>query len=344
MKEDLKGSKDLLENKLQSQVVEVQSNQSSKDEETNENPTKRKKGLKKDLKSKEIEVIDETFNIYSRGKIDIAEKHRSANRPKREIADLTEEEENIHICPCCGLSEEVNGKLEFFKTCDNPDDFSNCGQGVVLYYDYIKFVIIISFIATIGMTFFNSYFSYKYYYEMTKICNNYYNDEFKPSRIKHFEECEFYMTDSGIDEEDIKHIETFFFQFSSVNIEDYRKIYKKLYEGVPNFDKDAIEPTIINLSLVNFITLIVLFVFNLIYIYFLFNKGNAADYLVFSVSDYAVFLTNLYDLYNKFKENLQTVKEKEELFKKKGKTIEAEWYNSILGFKPEEGMIEIKMV
>ena len=343
MKEDLKGSKDLLENKLQSQVVEVQSNQSNKDEETNENPTKRKKGLKKDLKSKEIEVIDETFNIYSRGKIDIAEKHRSANRPKREIAELTEEEGNNHICPCCGLPEEVNGKLEFFKTCDNPDDFSNCGQGVVLYYDYIKFVIIISFIATIGMTFFNSYFSYKYYYEMTKICNNYYNDVFKPNRINHFEECEFYMTDSGIDEEDIKHIETFFFQFSSVNIKDYRKIYKKLYKDVTNFDEDAIEPTIINLSLVNFITLIVLFVFNLIYIYFLFNKGNAADYLVFSVSDYAVFLTNLYDLYNKFKENLQTVKEKEELFKKKGKTIEAEWYNSILGFKPEEGMIEIKM-
>ena len=343
MKEDLKGSKDLLENKLQSQVVEVQSNQSNKDEETNENPTKRKKGLKKDLKSKEIEVIDETFNIYSRGKIDIAVKHRSANRPKREIADLTEEEGNIHICPCCGLPEEVNGKIEHFKTCDNPDDFSNCGQGVVLYYDYIKFVIIISFIATIGMTFFNSYFSYKYYNEMTKICNNYYNDVFKPNRINHFEECEFYMTDSGIDEEDIKHIETFFFQFSSVNIKDYRKIYKKLYEDVTNFDEDAIEPTIINLSLVNFITLIVLFVFNLIYIYFLFNKGNAADYLVFSVSDYAVFLTNLYDLYNKFKENLQTVKEKEELFKKKGKTIEAEWYNSILGFKPEEGMIEIKM-
>jgi len=224
MKEDLKGSKDLLENKLQSQVVEVQSNQSNKDEETNENPTKRKKGLKKDLKSKEIEVIDETFNIYSRGKIDIAEKHRSANRPKREIADLTEEEENNHICPCCGLSEEVNGKLEFFKTCDNPDDFSNCGQGVVLYYDYIKFVIIISFIATIGMTFFNSYFSYKYYYEMTKICNNYYNDEFKPSRIKHFEECEFYMTDSGIDEEDIKHIETLILRI----IGKYTKNYMKM--------------------------------------------------------------------------------------------------------------------
>ena len=345
MKEDLKGSKDLLENKLQSQVIEVQSNQSNKDQETSESPNKRKKGLKKGIKSKEVEVeaIDDTFNIYSRGKIDLAEKHRSATRPKREIAELTPEEESNSICPCCGLPQQVKDKIEYFKTCDNPDDFSNCGQGVVLYYDYIKFVIIISFIATIGMTFFNLYFSYKYYHEMTKICNNYYNDVFKPTRREHFEECEFYMTDSGIDEEDIKHIETFFFMFSSVNIEDYRKIYKKLYKDVTNFDEDAIEPTIINLSLVNFIILIVLFIFNLIYIYFLFNKANAADYLVFTVSDYAVFLTNLYDLYDKFKDNLIKVKVKEEDFKRKGKTIELEWYNSLLGFKPEEGMSEFQM-
>ena len=35
-----------------------------------------------------------------------------------------------------------------------------------------------SFFLTIGMTFFNLYFSYKYYHEMTKICNNYYNEAF----------------------------------------------------------------------------------------------------------------------------------------------------------------------
>ena len=144
MKEDNKDSKELLENKIQSQVVEVQSNSSknanNEGQETGDSPgKKRKKGLKKDIKSKEQEDIEEEFNIYAKGTIRNAEKHRSATRPKREIQDLTEQDENDHICPCCGLPEEVEGKLEYFKTCDSPDDFSNCGQGTVLYYDYIKF-------------------------------------------------------------------------------------------------------------------------------------------------------------------------------------------------------------
>jgi hypothetical protein len=95
------------------------------------------------------------------------------------------------------------------------------------------------------------------------------------------------MTDSDIekDGDNIKRIDSFFFQFSSVNIKDYRAIFKKLNEPV----NDSFESTIINLSLVNSIILFLLFVFNLLYIYFLFNKSNAADYLVFTVSDYAVF-------------------------------------------------------
>ena len=94
--------------------------------------------------------------------------------------------------------------------------------------------------------------------------------------------------------------------------------------------------------MVNSIILFLLFVFNLLYIYFLFNKSNAADYLVFTVSDYAVFLTNLYGLYTQFKENLEEVKEMEKKFKDKGKQIELEWYNNMIGFKPTDDMIEIK--
>ena len=148
------------------------------------------------------------------------------------------------------------------------------------------------------------------------------------------------MTDSDIekDGDNIKRIDSFFFQFSSVNIKDYRAIFKKLNEPV----NDTFESTIINLSMVNFIILFLLFVFNLVYIYFLFNKSNAADYLVFTVSDYAVFLTNLYGLYTQFKENLEEVKEMEKKFKDKGKQIELEWYNNMIGFKPTDDMIEIK--
>jgi hypothetical protein len=53
-------------------------------------------------------------------------------------------------------------------------------------------------------------------------------------------------------------------------------------------------------------------------------------------------LTNLYGLYTQFKENLEEVKEMEKKFKDKGKQIELEWYNNMIGFKPTDDMIEIK--
>ena len=130
-------------NKIEVQKIEVQSQKSNPNQESEDKPLKRKKGLKKEIKSKELDVEEEEFNIYSRGTVINAKKHRSATRPKKELEDLNEQEENDHLCPCC-LPETVKGKVEYFKTCDNPDSFSTCGQGVVLYYDYIKFVIIVS--------------------------------------------------------------------------------------------------------------------------------------------------------------------------------------------------------
>ena len=343
MNEDTKETKSSSENRFQAQILKVKQNE-NKSSQDKENMNKRKIGSIQGKESKEIPIpLENNFNIYSRGTIINAKKHRSATRPKKEIQPLTEEEEFKHICPCCGLPEKVIGKLEYFETMDNPDEFSNCGQGVVLYYDYIKFVIIIALIASVGMTCFNIYFSYSYYDEMTKVCNNYYHNEYQNlvDKSNYYKECQFYMTDSDpeIDGDNIKHIESFFFKFSSVNIKDYRNLYKKLYQ---NNNKDF-ESTIVNISMVNFIILIVLFVFNLIYIYFLFNKSNAADFLVFTVSDYAIFLTNLYDLYNKFKENLETIKEKEKIFKEKNKQINIEYYLDKIGFKPDDDMNEIKM-
>ena len=347
MKEDIKETKYNLENIIDNEIIDIQSQNNNQYPTSNENFSKKKSVLNKDIKSGEIELTEGLFNIYSRGTIINAEKHRSATRPKKEIKPLTETEETNHLCPCCGLPEKVKGKIEYFHTCDNPDDFSNCGQGVVLYYDYFKFVIIISLIASIGIACFNIYFSYKYYKEMTKVCNNYYHEEYENLEDKknYIKDCQFYMTDSDIDKDgdNIKRIDSFFFMFSSVNIKDYRNIFKRFYIQENRKLNDSIEETIINLSLTNFLILLILFAFNLIYIYFLFNKSNAADYLVFTVSDYAIFVSNLYDLYNKFLEKLKKVKEIEKESQKKGEKIEEEWYIDELGFKPNDGMIEIKM-
>ena len=347
MKEDNKDNKELLEKKLESQVVEVQSssskNANSGQELEEKAGKKKKKGLKKDIKSKEVEDIGEEFNVYAKGTMANAEKHRSATRPKRELNELTDEDQINHLCPCCGLPEVVPGKLEYYKTFDDPDEFSNCGQGVVLYYDYIIFVILIALISSVGMGCFNIYFSNKYYTEMTKVCNNYYHEVFQtmPDKSQYLKQCQYYMTDSDIeaDGDYINKIDSFFFRFSSVNIKDYREIFKVMYPALG----DSFESTIINLSLVNFIILVVLFIFNLIYIYFLFNKSNAADYLVFTVSDYAVFLTNLFDLYNIFKSNLSKAKEQIDKAKKEGKTIEEIYFIRKLGFYPKDDMSEIKM-
>ena len=69
----------------------------------------------------------------------------------------------------------------------------------------------------------------------------------------------------------------------------------------------------------------------------MFNKGNAVDYLVFTVSDYAVFLTNLYDMFNKFKANLNNIKAMEE----SNEPITEQKYDEELGFKPTENMSEL---
>ena len=329
--------KDQLNHKVQSQIIEVQSQEGSTGKENKSG--KKKKGLKSDIKSKEVEEIDNSFNIYARGKVPFAVMHRSATRPKKESGNLTQEEEDKHICPCCGLTEEIPGKVDYFKTCDHPDDFSNCGLGVVLYYDYIKFVIIISVIATVGITFFNLYYSNLYYREMTKICNNYYHEVYKdlPDKETRIHECDFYMTDAERGEDDLKQVDTFFFQFSTVNVRDYRELFKKINPALGN----AFESNIINLSLANFIVLFVLFVYNLIYIFFLFNKGNTADYLIFTVSDYAIFLTNLYDLYKKFLANLEEVEKKEKTLQP-GAALTNRFYIDKLGYKPDDNMIEIK--
>ena len=69
------------------------------------------------------------------------------------------------------------------------------------------------------------------------------------------------MTDASDGEYNTKKVDTFFFTFSSVNIKDYRKIFNELYP----LNSDEIESTLINVSLVSFITFIIIFIFNLFY-------------------------------------------------------------------------------
>ena len=132
----------------------------------------KKTEIKKFNEIKINENIDTNFSKYSLGKIKYAEMHKLATRPLKQIKELTDAEIKNNSCPCCGLTIPIEGKLEPYNLCDNPDEFYNCGEGIALFYSFFKFVIFVTFVSSIGISFFNSYFAYNCNYELTKVCNN----------------------------------------------------------------------------------------------------------------------------------------------------------------------------
>jgi hypothetical protein len=266
--------------------------------------TKKKKGLKR---FSQVVCQDETFNIYGLGEIKYAELHGKANRPLKQISEKLDP--SIQKCPCCHLPvpDENQKYLKPYSTFDNPDEFSNCGQGVVLYYSFIKYIIINMFIISVCVSAFNIYFSFKCYKELEKVCNNYLKSEFDPNK-SYTEKCKFYFTEAEKDFEYYKSVDSVFFMFSCVNIRHYIQLFDLIYSDNDGSYKSAI----INISRINFCCLICIFSFNLVYIYFLFNKSNAADYLAFTVSDYSIFLYNLYDVHSTFLNFLKEIEAKKQ--------------------------------
>ena len=125
------------------------------------------------MKLDNIELKEKEKTLFSLGEINIAKIHSKVTKPLKQIKDLTKKEIKTNSCPCCGLPKRINGKLEDYKMCDNPDEISNSGEGVILYFSFFKFCIIVSLIATFGISFFDGYISYNYHRELQILCANF---------------------------------------------------------------------------------------------------------------------------------------------------------------------------
>ena len=295
----------------------------------NQIPTNSKKKKKKKVKhlerKNETEDDDGTFNLYKLGDVKLAEIHRSANRPLRKLQDI---DENCTFCPCCCYPAEKENYFVQFKTCDDPDAFADHGQGIVLYFSFIKFCISVLFIASIFICFFNIYYSFKYTKELENICNNIYKNggEYK-------QDCKLFTTEADDNEDKSKYarVDSIFFIFSAVNT----KYYRNLYSEISTEKSNSFDSTVVNISKISFFCLLFTFVFNLAFIFFLFNKANAATYLSFTVSDYTIFLYNLYDVHEKFLNSFKEIEAKRARNQSQGKFFdEVAEYKYRFGFKP----------
>ena len=300
---------------------------------------------------KELKILDnieeekeEKKTKFSLGEIKIAKIHKEATRPLKQIKDLTKEEIKNNSCPCCGLPTKIKGKLEDYKMCNSPDEFTNCSDGVVLYFSFFKFCMIVTFIAALGIGGVCSYISYNYYNELQEFCDNLPMINETDSDV--YYKCEIYSK-ALLLRKGAKHNETILFnsnifKLSLVHFRNYENIFKSLNDEI-TYGYGKPKSKNINLNLINCLCLINIFITYLVYIFFLYNKSRALNYSIYSIGDYSIMMINLDDIYEKFEENLAYIQNKENEFSNSYQKLDFKLYEEKLGFEPDKNMSKLNL-
>ena len=152
-----------------------------------------------------------------------------------------------------------------------------------------------------------------------------------------------------------KHNETILFysnifKLSFVHFRNYENISKSLNDEIKKnkpayyeIKNDKPKSQNINLNLINLICLISIFIINLAYSFFIYNKSNALNYSSYSIADYSIMMSNLDDIYEKFEENLEYIKNKEDEFSNSYQKLDFKLYEEKLGFEPDKNMPKLNL-
>ena len=273
---------------------------------------------------------EEKFNLEQLGRIEYAKQHSSANRPLNKL--VKDFKDNQIFCRCCGLPCITPGVIEPFKICDNTDKYSILGQAISLYFSFYKFSIFILFILLCSLIMPSFYITHLYYSSISYMCNNIL---IKNSR-NDFSKCENYITNKeylNINNKESK--VSFQSQFNAANVISYINLYNDIMNNRSNSDgkqnfKNIVDKTVINNSIIYFVVLICLFIINLLYIIFQNNKILDYNFHLISPSDYAVIMTNLFNVFKSFRKM-------KDRFMKNNKIISSQKvYRRKLGFSENE--------
>ena len=231
--------------------------------------------------------------------IENAKIHKEANRP---LIKIKEFDGQTKFCPCCYLPSNDNIYLKTLSFCENTDKFAEFGRGISLYFSFYKFSTLILFVAFALIALPSLILNNIYTKELTEICYQIYKKEKGAINVT-FPDCINFINADEISDIFIKDTD-WEFKVNSMNLKDYRKIYKKLNGSYDNIDK-----IIINYNFEYFIGLITLFIMNLLYIIILFNINKQYDISVTSPSDYTIIITNLYSAFRKFWKKINKINE-----------------------------------
>ena len=234
-----------------------------------------------------IEPLDEPGTIYN------AEVHQSAQRLLK-VHRITK---YVKFCKCCALPQETPGVVVPFNFCDKKIDF---GIGIFLYFYYIKFCIIVSFIC-IGLSSISTIiFSQKYANDIKKYCDKMINQKYVIDLTDRnndtqslIEKCYKYI---DIDEktiEDNKDViddvvkSDWMNKMSTYNIKFYYDVFEY---GAKKSEYDNIESITLNYSLMYFITGITILIINYIFILHMNLLDLCENFKITTPSDYALLI------------------------------------------------------
>ena len=231
-----------------------------------------------------IEEFDEP--LEHPGKIFLAEIHGSAQR----LLKIKKLSKYIRFCKCCLLPSETTGLVTPYSCLDNKRDF---GLGIFLYFQFIKFCILIAFISLCLASIPTMVFSIRYTNDLIEHCDIYYIDKKVNKEINsnnntlflneffhtRSEYCLKYLS-SDEDKNNNKSIigldkiisSDWILKMSTDNIKNYHEIFKeknKKNDGIIN-------DILIDYSFIYFLTGITLLIVNFFFVHY-FNMLNEAD-------------------------------------------------------------------
>ena len=249
-----------------------------KNQKSNKNwLTKLRSGKKINISNKKLDFkLD--INLEGLGTIEFAKLHRDANRPLKKIKEL---DENVEFCPCCSLPKMKKGYIETFKFNDNTDEFIECGKGIPLYFSFFRFCLFIllltSLLISLPTSIVTNHYTSRIIENCYKISANIEINEYN------FPECINYIGINGKPKYSFNSSD-WALRFNGINLKQYKLLHFHLTET----NTKQAEKALIDYNFLFFLSLLTLYIINLIYIIFIYNINKRNDMLVTTPSDYTI--------------------------------------------------------
>ena len=234
----------------------------------------------KNIEDEALEEFEEP--LAQPGNIFLAEIHGSAQR----FLKIKKLSKYIRFCKCCLLPSETPGVVVPYTCLDSMEDF---GIGLHLYFVYIKFCIVITFIGLCLGAIPTMVFARRYSNDLKDYCKEYI-EQINMTNFMEFNADVIMICANYLDFDNNAHNNdfiktTWLKKFNGNNIINYYNLFDFLVDNLK-----PIKEVIINFSFVYFLTSIVLLIVNFFFIHYINLINDKEDFESTTPRDYTVFI------------------------------------------------------